>query len=199
MKRFITALLAAAVAGALFVASPLVAMPKGTENYNKSSERDAAAADECGKGNSATLVAPETLWPPNHKYYDGELFVQAVDTDGQSITLSTTGTHDQYDGDTGAEQNGSGNTGDDITVADPDGGALTEESTDAQPVAAETKSGTVRTDWVARAERSGRFKEGRTYTFSGTATFSDGSCTVSTTFAVPHDMRKSNREPAIEG
>ena len=190
MKRFITALLAAAVAGALFVASPLIAAPKGTEHFNKATERDSAQA--CGNGNTLAISAPTKLWPPNHKYFDEDLYVVARDAQGASIKLTTTGTHDQYDGDTGTEENGSGNTADDITVIDENAEA-TEESTDQQPAAVESAPGEVQTDWAARAERSGRFKEGRTYTLSGTAVFADGSCSWSYNFAVPHDMRPSNR------
>lgn len=188
MKRFAAGLLAAAVVGALFVASPLVALPKGTENYNHSAVRD--TGENCGPGNAVDLVAPEKVWPPNHKYYDGELHVVATDEQNQMITLATTGTHDQYDGD--IEDNGAGHTADDITVIDEDADVTTDPG-DAQPAAVEENTGEVQTDWAARAERSGRFKEGRTYTFSGIAEFTDGSCAVTFDFNVPHDMRASER------
>ena len=190
MKKMLTALLAAAVAGALFVASPLGAMPKGTEEFNKSDVR--AEGADCGDGNSLTLVGPEKLWPPNHKYYEGDLFINAQDDDGGEIALETDGTHDQYDADTGTEQNGSGNTADDITVDDEDAEVTTEPG-DPQPAALEEGTGEVQTDWAARSERSGRDKTGRTYTLHGLATFDDGSCEVTATFLVPHDMRPSNR------
>ena len=191
MKKMLTALLAAAVAGALFISAPLVAMPKGTENYNKSALR--ATSADCDTDNSLTLVGPEKLWPPNHKYYDGELYVLAVGDANETIDLTTRGTHNQYESDTGAEMNGSGNTADDITTNDPDADP-TSESTDAQPVALEPGTGRVQTDWLVRAERSGRVKEGREYTLSGTAVFGDGdTCNVSYKFLVPHDMRISNR------
>ena len=189
MRRFGTALLAAAVAGALFVASPLIAAPKGTEHFNTATERD--SAQDCGSGNSLAISAPTKLWPPNHKYFDEDLYVVARDTHGGEIALTTTGTHDQYDGD-GVEENGAGNTANDITVIDEDAEA-TEDSTDQQPTALEDGAEEVQTDWAARAERSGRFKEGRVYTLSGTAVFEDGECSWSYNFAVPHDMRPSNR------
>jgi hypothetical protein len=192
MKKMLTALLAAAVAGALFIASPLGAAPKGTEDYNKSELR--ATATDCEDGNSLTLVGPEKLWPPNHKYYDGDLYVLAVGDEDEDIALTTTGTHNQYDADTGAEMNGSGNTADDITTNDADADP-TPNSTEAQPAALENGVGEVQTDWLVRAERSGRVKEGREYTLSGSATFEDGdTCNVSYTFLVPHDMRISNRQ-----
>jgi hypothetical protein len=190
MKKMLTALLAAAVAGALFISSPLGAAAKGTENYNKSELR--ATSTNCENGNSLTLVGPEKLWPPNHKYYEGDLYILADGDEGEEITLTTTGTHNQYDADTGTEMNGSGNTADDITVNDDDA-ELTTEPGDPQPAALEEGTSAVKTDWDVRAERSGQMKEGRTYTLSGTATFEDGSCDVSYSFLVPHDMRKSTR------
>jgi hypothetical protein len=188
MKKMLTALLAAAVAGALFVASPLGAMPKGTEEFNTSK----ATVYECD-GGTLTLNAPEKLWPPNHKYYEDVYVLAEADDENDEVSLTTTGTHDQYDADTGAEQNGSGNTADDITV-DDEGAELTPESTDAQPVALEEGTGSVQTDWLVRSERSGRDKTGRTYALDGTATFGDGEpCSGGVEMLVPHDMRPSNR------
>lgn len=187
MKRYITALLAAAVAGALFVASPLVAMPKGTENYNKSFE----TAGDCSGDDTMTVLAPEKLWPPNHKYYE-DISVTATDGSGQRVDLVTDGTHDQYDGDT--EANGSGNTADDIASNDADA-VDGPDSTSTHPVAMEgSDTGTVTTDWVARAERAGTIKDARVYTLHATSTSADGdSCEATVQFEVPHDMRKSNR------
>ena len=194
MKRFVTALLAAAVAGALFVASPLIAAPKGTEHFNQNTERD--SAQDCGEGNTLAISAPTKLWPPNHKYFEG-LYVLAEDTDGGAIELTTTGTHDQYDADTGAEMNGSGNTADDMAVTD-DEAEVTSAENDPQPAAVETGSEEVQTDWAARAERSGRDQTGRTYTLGGTAVFEDGECSWSWNFEVPHDMRPANRENNVQ-
>lgn len=194
MKRILTALLAAAVAGALFVAAPLGAAPKGTEHFNKATERD--SGQDCGPGNSLAISAPTKLWPPNHKPFDEGLYVIAEDAQGGGITLTTTGTHNQYD-DEGVEERGAGNTVNDITVIDEDA-EFTADSTDHQPVAEEMGSGEVQTDWSALAERSGRDPEGRIYTLGGTATFQDGSCSWSYNFAVPHDMRPSNREDNVE-
>jgi len=140
-------------------------------------------------------VAPEKLWPPNHKYYTG-ISVTAEDGDEEAtVTLETTGTHNQPDGDTGG--NGSGNTADDITTDGEDPTIVT--SDDGQTVVAEEDSdnGTVTTNWKARAERAGTLKPGRTYTLSAIATFTDGDssadCTHSVTFTVPHDMRPEYR------
>jgi hypothetical protein len=194
MKKMLTALLAAAVAGALFIAAPLGAAPKGTEHFNKATERD--SEQDCGEGNTLAISAPTKLWPPNHKYFDEDLYVVARDAGDGEISLTTTGTHNQYDED-GTEMNGAGNTSEDITVIDEDA-QLTEDSTDTQPVAEEVGNSEVRTDWAARAERSGRDQAGRIYTLSGTAVFEDGSCSWSYNFAVPHDMRPSNREDDVE-
>ena len=201
MKKMLTALLAAAVAGALFIAAPLTAAPPGTEDYNKS-DSTTIGPDVCGTGNSLTVVAPSDLWPPNHKYYE-ELAATATDAEGQAITLTTMGTHDQYDADTGVEQNGSGNTADDITVDDHEASFVQEDgdASDPQIIAIEpsqTGSNSVTTDWKARAERSGRDQTGRTYTFDAIADFVDGDCSLQVLITVPHDMRRSTRFPDEE-
>lgn len=184
-----TALLAGSAA--VLIVVPVVALPPGTEGYNQSGDTE---ADNCGMGNSLTLHHPDDLWPPNHKYYD-DLYALAEDEQGGEITLESYGHHDQYDSDTGTEQNGSGNTGDDIAPDDEDATVMQGESEEGypQPAATETGSGSVQTDWRARAERSGRDQTGREYTFGAMASFADGSCSVEVTFSVPHDMRASNR------
>src|SRR3712207_5009303 len=183
MKRFITALLAAAVAGALFVASPLVAMPKGTENYNKSS--DTHSSEDCGDGNDLFIHAPTKLWPPNHKYFE-DVYAKATSDNGDHIVLTTSGVHDQY-GEDGTEMNGAGNTTRDIYVDDNDADWVqtNENEADPQVLAIEEDDGEVQTDWAVRAERSGQDQTGRTYTLDADAQFTDangastGSCSVS--------------------
>lgn len=203
MNRRMTALLAAGTAGALALALPLTAAPKGTTHTAGS----APHTEQCDAG-SVTVFAPTSMWPPNHKY-DTSLYVEATAADGtREVVLESHGFHNQYDGD--AEVNGSGggngtNAGDDITSDDESATVTKEMSADSdsgypEVVATESDTGTVRTDWKARAERSGRIQEGRTYTLSGTATFSDGNeattdptCTMTWEIKVPHDMRKSTR------
>ena len=192
MRRI--SLLLVAVVGLSAFASPLFARPPGTENYNKSGN---PPAEGCGDDNSLLIHAPTNLWPPNHKYYT-DIYALATDEDGGTITLNTRGSHDQYDGD--VEENGAGNTGDDITANDEDVSPTYtpgDEDSDPEVVAEEIGDGSVQTDWQARAERSGRFKEGRTYTLTALATFDDGECDVPVTFLVPHDMRKSNRDGGL--
>lgn len=192
MRR--TSLILAALVALSAFAAPLVAAPKGT-NHNKSD--DHVATEDCGDGNELLVHAPTTLWPPNHKYYT-DLYVLATDEDGGEITLTTQGYHDQYDGD--VEANGAGNTGDDITLSDDEAFSPTPQSSDESDsgyptiFATETDDGEVQTDWKARAERSGRFKEGRTYTLEASAVFDDGECGMEYQFTVPHDMRKANRQ-----
>ena len=187
MNRRIATILAAGTAGAFAFALPLTALPKGTESYNKSGDK----VISCANGNKLTFHAPTNLWPPNHKYYD-DITVTYADAEGDTVELTTDGTHDGYDGDTGAETNGSGNTADDITSDDAqatDG----PDSTSQHPVAVETGKGTVTTDWDARAERSGRIKEGRNYTLHAIGESDGSTCDGSVVMHVPHDMRKSNR------
>ena len=190
MKRTVMALFSAAVAAALLVAGPLGAAPKGTEHYNDSR----TVPGTCTGDDTMTVIAPTKLWPPNHKYYE-DIHVIVTDGSGDSVELLTTGTHNQYDGDT--ETNGSGHTADDITVNPADKGARITSAEDAAQVAAtESAPGSVTTDWMARAERAGRdeTKSGRLYTLTADSTSSDrDTCSADVTFTVPHDMRPSNR------
>lgn len=187
MNRRIATIIAAGTAGAFAFALPLTALPKGTEHYNKSG----STTIECGE-NKLIFHAPSDLWPPNHKYYE-DVWVRYIDAEGDEVTLTSDGTHDGYDGDTGDEVNGSGNTADDIRSDDAEA-VDGPDSTETHPVAVETGTGTVTTDWDVRAERSGRIKEGRTYTLHAIGESSDGdTCDGAVTMRVPHDMRKSNR------
>lgn len=145
---------------------------------------DGEQGDEAG---TITYTGPLKLWPPNHKYATAT--VAATDEDpGDDVTLTTTGTHDQYDGETGEELNGSGNTSDDITPA-----AQTEVM----------GTGSATQTFQVRAERSGTRREGRTYTITADALFSDSDgdgssedatmCHTTFEIVVPHDMRPGNR------
>jgi len=194
VNRRIATAIAAGAAGAVAFALPLTALPKGTEHYNKSGDTVIACPDS---DDTLTFHAPSDLWPPNHKYYD-DITVTFTDASGDRVDLTTTGTHDGYDGDTGTEMNGSGNTADDITSDDEQAAIVKGEGEDGNPNVVATEGdddGSVTTDWDARAERSGRIKEGRTYTLSATGTSADDdpACSGSITMRVPHDMRKSNR------
>lgn len=139
-----------------------------------------------------TYAGPLELWPPNHKYDQGTLTVTANDLE-DGVNVVFTATHDQFvtDATTGeaVEMNGSGNTTDDIV-----------------PAAGELNgTGTVSQVFDIRSERSGRVLEGRTYTISGTATFTDDlvadgsarpitgtSCDFAFEITVPHDQGKGN-------
>lgn len=193
MNRRLLTVAAVGVAAAFGLVMPLRALPPGT-HFNKSTD----TTKHC-TGGDLTIHAPATLWPPNHKY-DTDIYVLAVDKDPTApLTLESDGHHNQYDGDT--EVNGSGHTADDITSNDGTATVTKKASADAgndgnypEVVAMENGTGTVHTDWEARAERSGQLQDGRTYTLSASVKFSDGTtCTESVDFTVPHDMRKSNR------
>lgn len=193
---------ATATVGGLALLGPAIALPPGTEDFNKSEPHVVAT---CGDNNEHELivVAPDNLWPPNHKYY-GDLAVIAVDGNTgegtNDIDLTSRGEHDQYVDDGSGqptEMNGSGGTvGSDITVDDEDADLVKndDEGGDPQVIANEMGNSSVQTDWKARSERSGRDMDGRQYTLGGTAIFDDGSeCSGEYVFTVPHDMRKSNR------
>jgi hypothetical protein len=192
-RRLATLVVAAGAIGAFAFVLPSRALPPGTSGYNKSYD----TVIDCGNGNTLTFHAPTNLWPPNHKYYTDIYVLAKASNSADKVDLATDGTHNQYDGDT--EANGSGHTADDIAVNDADGKAMTTPSSTAtHPAADETGTGSVLTNWEARAERAGTLSDGRTYTLNGTATFTDAngkstSCNGSVQMVVPHDMRPSNR------
>jgi hypothetical protein len=176
-------LLAVGAAGALAIAAPLAAAPPGTDYNNPH-----AHTKDCGNGLSVAYNGPDSMWPPNHKYQPFTLS-GADSLNTPKLQLMTTGTHDQYDGATqDTEVNGAGHTGNDITVTDKDA-SVTSDPNDAQPAATESGDGSVTTDWAARSERSGRLKDGRTYTVTATLKDVAGarSCMGSWTITVPHD------------
>ena len=191
-------LLAVGALGAVAVAAPLTALPPGTEGYNKNA---AVVEDLCdNEEDKITYAAPPALWPPNHKYYEGIDITAVANDTGDAIVLTTTGTHNQYEGD--SEINGTGNTGDDVRPADGTFNSEDDEDTDGNVefIAVQNGTGTASEEWWARAERSGHKSDldhmGREYTFSYNATFDGEACweTAHTfTVVVPHDMRKSNR------
>lgn len=126
----------------------------------------------CGDDSTVSYAGPLKLWPPNHKYVP--VAVTVTDGSGDEVTLATEGFHNQYTDD-GSESNGSGHTVDDVNP----------------PAATSSGSGTTTNAHDVRAERSGRFKEGRTYTLRYEATADNGlsQCVGEFTLLVPHDMR----------
>lgn len=130
---------------------------------------------ECNDDGSHTITydGPSTLWPPNHKYHS--LTITATGHEDDDVTISSAGSHDE------ALLNGAGNTADDVKPA----------------AATASGEGSASVTHEIRSERSGR-GDGRVYTFSVTATFSDdptNPCTAAFTATVPHDMRPDNRAP----
>ena len=153
----------AATALAVSLALPVVA---GGNKYD-----DTTASQACGDDSTVTYAGPLKLWPPNHKYVP--FSVTITDDSGDNVTLATEGVHEEYAED-GTEQNGAGNTADDVSPA-----AATAEG-----------AGSATTNHEARAERSGR-GDGRTYTIAYEATADNGLTECMGTFeiVVPHDMR----------
>jgi hypothetical protein len=140
------------------------------------------------KAGDITYTGPLSMWPPNHKYEGATLTATAVDPE-DAVNMTFTATHNQYLPD-GSELNGSGNTANDIT---PQAGSV--EGT-----------GVASQAFQIRSERSGREQEGRVYTISGTATFTDDltpdgssrtitgtSCDFEFTITVPHDQGHGNK------
>ena len=161
-----------------FTAALGIAMP-GFAGGNKYAA--STLTQHCGSdGDTVTLVGPETLWPPNHKFVAEPVTVQGNDsTESVSLTLTPVVT-DAVGGDGGPTH-------------DPD------YTPDGSPTATGTGSATV--SLQLRAERSGR-GDGRTYTINWKATTDNGQTTCSSddgkqdhapfVISVPHDMRDKN-------
>lgn len=196
MAKLLVTASAIMMAIAATIVPPAGALPKEVrDTYNQPGDRQ--YADECGAEDEHQLYfdGPSRLWPPNHKYYAGQVAVTAVDTDssdGDGIDLTSSGTHNQYEGDT--EWTGSGNTGDDIKSDGEDTDASV-----ASVVTMESGNGSVAIEWFVRSERSGQkseaLGEGRVYEITGNAVFADdgSSCSGSWEIVVPHDMSPKNR------
>ena len=134
----------------------------------------------CSDGNTVVYSGPIEMWPPNHKYRD--LTVTATDNEpSNTVTLTTTGTHDEFAED-GTEMNGAGNTDGDFFDVTPGG--------------TDSGQGQAVTEHRIRGERSGR-GDGRTYTIHALALFSDGEeCEGDFTSTVPHDQGKGGGKPS---
>lgn len=185
VARIIAAVTVIAVAS---VVPTAVAGPQHKNRYSNTEQvvHPCTGSDDRPAG-TVTYNGPLKLWPPNHKYNNATV-TWADEDSGDDINVAFSATHDQYDGDTGAEEKGAGNTADDITPAA------------GQDILA---TGSYTQAFKIRAERSGRFKQGRTYTIHYDVTFSDSDddnssedatlCSGDFKITVPHDMRPSNR------
>ena len=178
--RLLFAALAAVVISVVAGTSGAVAAGEHNNDGPKSVNGTATAdcVDALGqKQGTFTYDGPLSVWPPNHKYVTATItLTEAADADPfDDVTVAATGSHDQILED-GSEMNGSGNT-------DP--------ATDVVPGAPGAGTGQASTTVRFRAERSGRDKTGRTYTFTATGTTDSGlsECQpVDFTAVVPHDQ-----------
>jgi hypothetical protein len=123
---------------------------------------------------------PDEIWPPNHKMRD--YAIVAHDDDGGTVTLATITMSSQV-----ANGPGDGNTDTDFV--------------DTTPAGADSGEGEATNTGQVRGERSGTIKEGRTYTFDSTATFSSDMSECSHQFSahVPHDQSgHENKKPSAK-
>ncbi|MEO7804863.1 MAG: hypothetical protein ABIS18_11265 [Actinomycetota bacterium] len=195
MKKTVARIAIGSAIATLFSTVSLAgALPQGVrDTYNRQAPRQYATG--CGTGNQLYFDGPARLWPPNHKYYAGLIAVTAVDAQNNRIDLNSTGIHNQYEGDT--EWNGSGHTADDIALADGEDAEIQSADGAAEVVANDTGNAIVSIAWKVRSERSGHKTavdgQGRVYTITGEAAFTDGTCKGSWQIIVPHDMSVKNR------
>lgn len=179
--------LSAAVVTAVAVAAPAVA---GNEDHKNKLGGSDPQIIPCGdSGDEIVFNGDTALWPPNHKYAPYAIDAVDADGDGDSITLTTSVSHDEYltewipasnEEEEPEEEVGAGNT-----------------VNDARPFfAMNSGSDTVTNTHEIRSERSGR-GDGRTYTFYIHAEFNEDSCDIEVPVNVPHDMRSENA-PAKE-
>jgi hypothetical protein len=177
------AVTAVAVVGAgsasAIVASPSLKLAGGNDSSNGADNgiHDSRGSDvrhcdsSTGDSRTVTYTGPISIWPPNHKLRDYSIV--AHDDGGTMTSLSTVVSSDEP-----ANAPGSGNTPTDTY--------------DTTPAGADEGTDTAENDGQVRGERSGQ-GDGRTYTFTSTATWSDGSmCTETFTATVPHDQSGHN-------
>lgn len=181
MKKYLSILGAGAIIVAGFSTPGVASRFAQSETITVTCE-DAFAAD--GVAGTVTYVGPTELWPPNHKYVPATVTWTDED-EGDNLSAVFTAGHDQFID--GQEINGAGNTDNDITPA----------------AGMPSGTGSFSQEFLIRGERSGRVKEGRDYTISGTVMFTDSdtdassnplgsSCDFSFTIHVPHDMGNGN-------
>lgn len=168
-----------ATAASLAFVAPVVAGGKGEAVGQKyPTSQNTTHICENDSDHTITFAGPDVLWPPNHKYFSAVITAGSSDSE-DTVVLETAGTHDEYadpEAHTG-EQNGAGNTADDVSP----------------PAASDGPAAVASVTHDIRSERSGN-GDGRAYTFTVKAEYSDGDvCQASFTSTVPHDMRPENR------
>ena len=168
-----------ATAASLAFVAPVVAGGKGEAVGQKyPTSQNTTHVCENDSAHTITFAGPDVLWPPNHKYFSAVITARSTDSE-DTVTLESSGTHDEY-ADPAAhtgEANGAGNTEADVSPFFATDGP--------EAVASVTQD--------IRAERAGT-GDGRVYTFSVMAEYSDGDvCRATFTSRVPHDMRPANR------
>ena len=170
-----TVLAGVIAAASLAFVAPVVAGGKG-EAVGQKYPTTQNTVHDCGNGRTVTFGGPATLWPPNHKYFTA--VITATGDGDDEVTLETAGTHDEYtNAETQEEQNGAGNTSDDVNPPAGQDGPNANTATVSHDI---------------RSERSGN-GDGRVYTFTVVATFDDEVCNAEFRSNVPHDMRPANR------
>jgi hypothetical protein len=187
MRKILQLVVAAGVVAACSVvpsvgASPKASAPGSTFKNHGTSIVDTRTCNQSNGKPAGTISysGPKTMWPPNHKYATATITTTEEDS-GDQMTVTTAGTHNQYDGDT--EATGSGHTADDVNPASQTAGPET---------------GPIVQTVQMRSERAGTIQDGRTYTITVDATFTDSdgdgsseastSCEQQFTVTVPHDM-----------
>lgn len=171
MKKFLKTnlnILTAATIGLLLATSVAMAGPGFNNKYLVDPQTVACTDDAGNTVGTITYVGPLKMWPPNHKLQDITIVAVATDADDE-VTLSTQGTHDEFQED-GTEMVGAGNTDTDVDPpADADG----------------PSAGSATTGHALRSERSGQ-GDGRTYTLDWQAKFTDSDMDGSSEGSTPY-------------
>ena len=168
MKRRLTALASAGLAGAFLFAGPGIAgsgngdSGQPGDTYKNKFSNEVGAEQACKGTDTVYYLGPVTLWPPNHKLAAPSVITAvADDSDGDGDTddaEETTGLNTTASSSEELNDKGDGNTDSDYTPA-----------TDSE---APADDGTADTSHRFRAERSGT-GDGRTYTVDFSAVFED--------------------------
>lgn len=183
------ALGAAAVAAAAIAIPASAALPKAAP-----SDGSQPCTNQAGTADGTVKPSVTSLWPPNHKMHTVTISYTAPGTDvpgDQSDIKITAIVDDQANADGTGEVQGSGAPTD---VQGLDWSGIGNSGTAAEGSAASA-------DVQLRAERSGLFKSGRTYTITVSCGEQDAgstgvdnpveSGTATVTITVPHDQGKN--------
>lgn len=170
-----------------------IAIPASATPHAATGDGSQACSNMAGTADGTVTPSVTSLWPPNHKMHTVTIsYTAPADAPGDASHITITGIiDDQANADGSGEVQGSG-APTDVQGLDWSGVGNQGTAAEGSPASADVQ---------LRAERSGLFQSGRTYTIMvscGEQDAGDGvdnpaeSGTASVTVTVPHDQGQGN-------